>query len=290
MKKIKEERGSMAAYVAIVLLSFLFILSALYFTSITVRKTQLLTVLKVKESYELGNDKAEEIYESQLAKKYESDGLILHYDATNNTGFGHSENTKVWKDLSGNGNDGIIMGEATWQEDSLTLDAVDDYINIPVIKLNQMTQGTVIVVCKLNDWGEDSSTIFYKGSTIDENQSHIQIARNGDSTLAINTSIANGTDSTQDSAQITAYTSEKMHIAMTWDGTYLKNYKDGTQTRSVSTTILPSQESAMCYIGKGAENRYLNGQIYEVRVYNKALNEQEIQYIYEEITAKEENY
>ena len=36
---------------------------------------------------------------------YETDGLIAHYDAINNTGSGHDSTATVWKDISGNGND-----------------------------------------------------------------------------------------------------------------------------------------------------------------------------------------
>ena len=59
---IKEEKGSMAVYVTIVLLSMLFILGAVFLTSNANRNRQLKTAIKVKESYEADNDRAEEIY------------------------------------------------------------------------------------------------------------------------------------------------------------------------------------------------------------------------------------
>ena len=61
-KKIKEERASMAVYVGVVLMSFLLLLTATYIGAINVRKTQLSTIIKIKESYEKDNGKAEEIY------------------------------------------------------------------------------------------------------------------------------------------------------------------------------------------------------------------------------------
>lgn len=59
--------------------------------------------------------------------KYVSDGLILHYDAINNTGNGHSNNATVWKDLSGNGNDGTISGSQTpiWGRDYLKTNKIE---------------------------------------------------------------------------------------------------------------------------------------------------------------------
>ena len=67
-KKILEEKGSMAVYVSIVLLSFLIILTGIFMTSISVRKGQLKTVLSMKQSYEGNNNNIEEIYQKQLAK------------------------------------------------------------------------------------------------------------------------------------------------------------------------------------------------------------------------------
>ncbi len=67
-RNIKEEKGSMAVYVSIVLLAFLIILSGIFVSSMTVRKSQLKTVLMIKQSYELYNENVEEIYQKQLAK------------------------------------------------------------------------------------------------------------------------------------------------------------------------------------------------------------------------------
>lgn len=49
---------------------------------------------------------------------YVTDGLVLYYDAINNTGSGHSSSTTTWKDLSGNGNDGTVTG-GTWTGNTL---------------------------------------------------------------------------------------------------------------------------------------------------------------------------
>lgn len=65
---IKSNKGSMAVYVLIVLITMLFILIAVFLTSNAVRKNQLLTVVKVKESYEKDNNRADEIYEYLINK------------------------------------------------------------------------------------------------------------------------------------------------------------------------------------------------------------------------------
>ena len=66
INKFKSSRGSMAAYVTIVVLCMLLILTALFFTSNAVRKNQLITAMQVKETYEADNDKAAEIYQEVI--------------------------------------------------------------------------------------------------------------------------------------------------------------------------------------------------------------------------------
>ena len=51
MKKVKEEKGSISVYVFIVLFSFLIVLTSFYISASTVRKSELATVLRIKQSY-----------------------------------------------------------------------------------------------------------------------------------------------------------------------------------------------------------------------------------------------
>ena len=126
---IKSEKGSMAVYVSIVLLTMLLVLMAIFLTSNSTRKMQLISAMEVKSSYEADNDRAADIYSDvsgNAGPQYISNGMVLHYDAINNTGNGHSASTKTWKDLSGNGNDGTFNVTPNssiffWEEDSITI-------------------------------------------------------------------------------------------------------------------------------------------------------------------------
>ena len=66
MKKIKEENGSISVYVFLVLFSFLIVLTSFYVSASTVRKSELATVLRIKQSYEQDNKNVEEIYQKRL--------------------------------------------------------------------------------------------------------------------------------------------------------------------------------------------------------------------------------
>lgn len=85
---------------------------------------------------------------------YVKDGLVLQYDGINNTGNGHSNTETVWKDLSGNGNDGTLVGidgnyDSGWKDEALRLDGINDYVykNMGIDRYNS----TIEVVYKYSD-------------------------------------------------------------------------------------------------------------------------------------------
>ena len=156
--KIKDEKGSMAVYVLIVLLSMLLMLTTVFLTSNSARKSQLKTVMGIKQAYEADNDKAADIYNSITKKSknktisYVTDGLILYYDAVNNTGNGHSNTETTWKDLSGNGNDLVLSNfdntaTSGWSENALNFDGIDDFGAIST--LAQTLQGDVTISTRI---------------------------------------------------------------------------------------------------------------------------------------------
>ena len=77
-----------------------------------------------------------------------TDGLIRYYDAINNTGEGdskHNKDTTTWKNLSGNC-EGIIKGGAIINDNYISLDGTDDWINAGEINAkNVITIETTIM-------------------------------------------------------------------------------------------------------------------------------------------------
>ena len=59
--KVKSEKGIMAIYVTVTLVTFIIILLAIFSGAVTVRKNQIKTLIKIKEGYEKDNDRKEEI-------------------------------------------------------------------------------------------------------------------------------------------------------------------------------------------------------------------------------------
>ena len=59
--KVKSEKGIMARYVTVTLVTFIIILLAIFSGAVAVRKNQIKTLIKIKEVYEKDNDRKEEI-------------------------------------------------------------------------------------------------------------------------------------------------------------------------------------------------------------------------------------
>jgi hypothetical protein len=72
------------------------------------------------------------------------------------------------------------------------------------------------------------------------------------------------------------------HVVGTYDGTNIKMYVNGKLEDSRATTVTPGTQTSSFVIGKNAmaSNRYLDGKIDDVRIYNYALSLAQIQKIY----------
>lgn len=76
---------------------------------------------------------------------YVLDGLQAYYDGIDNTGTGvHSTTATVWKDLSGNGRDGVLTNFGMnaisgWGKDNLSFDGVNDWVNCGELNSDYMT-------------------------------------------------------------------------------------------------------------------------------------------------------
>ena len=272
INNLKSSKGSTAVYVTIVILSMLIILLTLFFISNSVRQNQLATAMKIKETYEVDNEKAADIYKALSTSDvtaYVEDGLILHYDAINNTGVGHSETTTTWKDLSGNNNDATVTG-GTWTDDYLNFSKSNDTNGVKTnsnfsINFNAITFNIVFSLSNVNDveallgarttssngmmlfnFNENDGLTLdtVGGSTRIKVGNRLSANQNYDLTL----SFSNGT--------LRTYLNGKLESTM--------NYTSGNLT-SFPLTIFTAGERSNCL-----------GNIYSVKVYNRSLTEDEI--------------
>jgi hypothetical protein len=62
-----------------------------------------------------------------MERTYSQDGLIVHLDAVNNTGSGHSGSITVWKDISGHGNDFTLFNSPAINAVDISFNGVNQY-------------------------------------------------------------------------------------------------------------------------------------------------------------------
>jgi len=92
------------------------------------------------------------------------EGLVLYFDAINNTGNGHNPNLShgnFWKDLSGNNNDGHLdfFGAGCWDNDCLMFNGVSNFINTPLNQIggqeslgNNFTISSKVLMAETNNY------------------------------------------------------------------------------------------------------------------------------------------
>lgn len=280
---IKNEKGSMTVYAIVTVMTFVIVLMGLFFTTSAIRKNQLKTIPKIKEVYEKELEHKQEIYEARKQKEdYVKQGMILHYDGINNTGNGHSSTATTWKDLSGNHNDGTLIGFDTnsgWQESSIKFDGINDYI---ISKTNLGLNGNAgLTMVAVASWEGDSwslewpsymginSTSNYKGlsMTMKEGKPAIDFWNyryRADNALNV-----------KQTYQI-CLVKEPGNI-----NTTSKIYIDGKEVIGTGNSVQsPDIMDAQAVVGRLDSTRWANAKIYNVKFYNRTLTQEEIQQNY----------
>lgn len=206
-----------------------------------------------------------------------SNGLILYYDAINNTGSGHSDTTNTWKDLSGYGNDGKLYNfknstESGWNSKYLTFNGTDNSVIAKnVIKnLENMTIEFVYTSKIKKSWqyywgikgnyfgleanSEDSRVIYYDKTDYAKMQTFNSIKDD---------------------------IGKKVSNTIVFNKNNIQAYKNGEQ---IGTALIHSMGTEGEYFGIGSDgqkNYCTKMDCYTFRIYNRSLNADEVKSNYE---------
>ena len=246
---------------------------------------------KIKENYEQGVNDIDSVYETLANNKskklngYEENGLILYYD------FKEQEDIRnnIIKDLSQNGNDGIING-GTLQNGALVLDGIDDWIRIKQLNYPNVTLEAVIEYDEVSESKE---------------MSVISNLQSGGYALS-NYSITGDTPFNKFTAYIgdTYYSVSspsqikqnfKYYLSGSYNGQILTLSENGNiTTKEKQGNIKYPEENTIMVVGanpygENVTGSFLKGKIYSIRIYNRALNNEEIQNNYKIDRARFEN-
>ena len=209
---------------------------------------------------------------------YIQDGLVLWYDGYANTGTRRNATTTTWKDLSGTGNNVTING-ATWNYNYLSFDGVNDYAyKTSGAVYNIDKEHTIEVLLKPRKVASSHQSIF---NTVNTGTGVLQYGALWISGNQLRYETADGS-ANHISQELTLTTNDlNKYFLMTNirdDKTY-KTYNQGNLIKEDITTWNAKTPNPAIYIGK-ASSYYFQGKIYSIRVYNKALTEEEMLHNY----------
>jgi len=194
----------------------------------------------------------------------------------------------VANDSSGNSNHGTLNNGPVWVDGrfgkALSFDGVDDYVRIePSLSLDVTSQVTVEAWVYPRAYVDNTGHVSHIISRCNYSGGHIYVLSTYPDSYKISYSVNpySGEKSSIADLPLNVWT----HLAMTYDGSYIRLYINGeldssyAQTGSIFTTTnwLAIGCKPTGPWGGAGTYAYFNGIIDEVRIYNRALSQQEIQ-------------
>ncbi len=209
------------------------------------------------------------LYKEQIEKEYNTalGAWKIKVNETDVVSGGYDSTTTTWRDLSGN-HDGEIHG-ATWENDYLKLDGVDDWVNLGYVELtNQVTVDATVKVYDISINEVNILGNWYGGGT------GIWIAHGKPS---MDICVEKGKYLEATSSDILEV-GKIYHIIGTYDGTSVKLYVNGElkAERAETRAIIPPENNNVMAIGCELNADFANINVYSAKVYNRALTETEI--------------
>lgn len=217
-------------------------------------------------------------------------GLVMWLDARAQKGFmskGYDKN--LWLDLSHTGNDGQLQnfnydGVSGWNE-GLNFDGVDDRVLIgsasTVTNLQGVTMESVFAVSPLSGF-QDLMAKGMTGGAGDYNALEYGILIAGDGRLqaeigSINNAIGRKVMLATPLSNYNLEYGKLAHFVITYDGYDIVAYTNGVEVRRAvyeDYMPVPPNNQNLCVGGP----RYFNGVVYSVRLYNRGLKAEEVEY------------
>ena len=197
-------------------------------------------------------------------------------------------------DSSGNENNGTIDG-ATWAAgkygNGLSFDGVDDYVdlgNTDIENNGYENNGlTIALWFRADNFDINDGRLISKAKGTKEQDHYWMLSteKSNDNNIRLRFRLkTNGTTNTLVATAGELITGEWTFAVATYDGNYMKLYKDGVLIGSVEQTgNIDTDNTIPAWIGgnpSSATSRPFGGIIDEVRIYNRSLREDEIQELF----------
>lgn len=210
--------------------------------------------------------------EKPIQSAYVQKGLMVHYDGINNTGSGHDGSTTTWTNLASDTYHATIHG-ATWQNDSLSFDGLDDWATIDILNYPYVTIEAVV------SHGNTSKTM------VVNNFEGAGCGFTSDLKSGYNCFLYH-CGGYQNLPSDTPYITNKIYsLSGSFNGNQGILYENGrkfvkSNTGSIASSSSPYTLAANAYTFTSTDGVY-NERIYSVRIYNRALTDDEVLQNYE---------
>lgn len=213
---------------------------------------------------------------------YIQKGLITYLDAINNTGEGHSNETTIWKDLSGNSNDATLYNNPTWSNSSIIFDGITNYarmentanatynegityeIRLKVLSLTGLNANNRLNI--FGNWGTFGYGIYYTNQ------------------YKVGTNIYFNSAWSFYNTNTVVNLNDTATLAVTYDNHNVTTYINGnqiTQTSVQNNDTIHASENPLSIGRHPALENYSNIEVQNVLIYNRALSDLEIKRNYE---------
>ena len=194
---------------------------------------------------------------------YEPNGLVLYLDGINNTLNEHSDSTDIWYDLSGNGNN-LTLENVSWTDDSAVFNNSLAYTD------NTVENITVEMVVKQN---ENTNGYIYVGY-FGNNQHLITLYDNNKLLFSHNNKFYQGFNNYRRNTVCAIFETSQGVV----ENSFLNSVR---LSKTADSTTWTSNLSHYIQIGKYTDNQWrFAGEICAIRIYNRALTEEEIKHNY----------
>ena len=208
---------------------------------------------------------------SAFGDDYVKNGMQVWYDAINNTGSGHSNSTTTWKDLSGNGNDAQITttgSSLNWHNNCLSTNKAES-IKTPWTFSTSHTISVVLSPLEFYNY----NTIWENSDSADDNEAWIY----DDGRLGAR---SNSSDVNYIVFRHYLFTIEKkvqLDIIIDNNNQICSAYINGTFLRTKGSINL---NGGKLIFNGGIQNTFGKNNYYSMKVYNRALSENEVKHNY----------
>jgi hypothetical protein len=213
--------------------------------------------------------------------EYVQKGLIAFLDGINNTGKGHSNDTVIWKDLSGNNNDATLYNNPVWRDNSIEFNGIDNYgiltntANQPF--LNGVTLETRVKILSLEGYSGYNYIMFIDNASSGSQRDGLRNIMYKD-TNKFETPIAINNTYYKPNSQTQYDTNTYYTLTSVYDNEQYSFYIDGTLVDSVAITGTYNGSAKPLTLSARAQNLadYANVEFQNVLIYNRALSNNEV--------------